>query len=160
MEEVPRPISGYNADRNTGPFALVGSQARYVVERGEWAQAAQLEVGPAKFAYVAAVGHFARAIGAAAPVVRKLPRTKRTELRDKLRETKHDYRSQQVDIQAQSASSSVQFAEHGYDAALNAVSAAADTGDKTEKATVTPGAARSRTRECRRQRGHGSILLP
>jgi tetratricopeptide (TPR) repeat protein len=141
IEEM-NTISGYNADRNTGPFALAASPARYVVERGDWAQAAQLEVRPAKFAYVAAIGHFARAIGAArsgSPDAAKADVAKLTELRDKLREMKDDYWSQQVDIQAQIASSWVQFAEHRYDDALKALSAAADAEDKTEKATVTPG---------------------
>jgi hypothetical protein len=116
IEEM-NTISGYNADRNTGPFALAASPARYAVERGDWAQAAQLEVRPAKFAYVAAIGHFARAIGAArsgSPDVAKVDVAMLTELRAKLREAKDDYWSQQVDIQAQIASSWAQFAEHRY----------------------------------------------
>jgi hypothetical protein len=64
IEEM-NDIVGYNPERNTGPFALAASPARYVVERGDWPQAAQLNVRPTKFAYVEAIGHFARAIGAA-----------------------------------------------------------------------------------------------
>jgi tetratricopeptide (TPR) repeat protein len=135
-------VTGYNAERNTGPFALAASPARYAVERGDWAQAAQLEVHPSKFGYVEAIGHFARAVGAARsgrPDIAKTEVSKLVELRDKLRESKDAYWSQQVDIQAQIASGWVQFAEGKYDEALKALSTAADAEDKTEKATVTPG---------------------
>ena len=141
IEEM-NTIAGYNAERNTGPFALAASPARYVVERGDWAQAAQLDVRPAKFAYVEAIGHFARAIGAARSGGLEAAKTdlaKLAELRDKLRQAKDGYWSQQVDIQAQIASAWVLFAERRYDEALDALSAAADAEDKTEKATVTPG---------------------
>jgi len=141
IEEM-NTITGYNVDRNTGAFALAASPARYVVERGDWAQAAQLDVRPAKFAYVEAIGFFARAIGASRsgrPDAAKADVARLIELRDKLREAKDGYWSQQVDIQAQIASGWVLFAEHKYDQALKALSAAAEAEDKTEKATVTPG---------------------
>jgi Tfp pilus assembly protein PilF len=135
-------VTGYNAERNTGPFALAASSARYVVERGDWARAAQLEVRPWKFGYVEAIGHLARAIGAARsghPEAAKADVAKLAELRDKLREAKDVYWSQQVDIQAQIASSWVLFVEGKHTEALNALSAAADAEDQTEKASVTPG---------------------
>jgi hypothetical protein len=141
IEEM-NTIAGYNPDRNTGPFALAASPARYVVERGDWEQASQLDIRPAKFAYVEAIGHFARAIGAARsgrPEPAKADVAQLAALRDKLREAKDGYWSQQVDIQAQIASGWVLFAEQKYDEALKVLSAAADAEDKTEKATVTPG---------------------
>jgi hypothetical protein len=135
-------VTGYNAERNTGPFALAASPARYAVERGDWAQAAQLEIRPSKFGYVEGIGRFARAIGAARSGgldVAKAEVVKLAELRDKLRQAKDAYWSQQVDIQAQIASGWVLFAEGNYTEALKALSAAADAEDQTEKATVTPG---------------------
>lgn len=135
-------VTGYNTERNTGPFALAASPARYAVERGDWAQAARLEIHPSKFGYVEAMGHFARAVGAARSdnlVVAKAEVAKLAALRDKLREAKDAYWSQQVDIQAQIASGWVLFAEGKYGEGLNALSAAADAEDGTEKATVTPG---------------------
>jgi len=141
IEEM-ETIAGYNADRNTGPFALAASPARYVVERSDWAQAAQLAVRPAKFAYVEAIGHFARAMGAARsgrPDAARAEVAKLAELRDKLREANDGYWSQQVEIEAQIASGWLLFAEHRYDEALTTLSAAADAEDNTEKATVTPG---------------------
>lgn len=135
-------VTGYNTERNTGPFALAASPARYAVERGDWAQAARLEIHTSKFGYVEAMGHFARAVGAARSDhldVAKAEVVKLAELRDKLREAKDAYWSQQVDIQTQIASGWVLFAEGKYSEGLNALSAAADAEDKTEKATVTPG---------------------
>jgi len=61
------------------------------------------------------------------------------ELRDKLREAKDDYWAEQVDIQYQVASAWVLLAQGAHDQALKAMSAAADTEDRTEKAPVTPG---------------------
>jgi Tfp pilus assembly protein PilF len=135
-------ITGYNTERNTGPFALAASPARYAIERGDWAQAARVEIQPSKFGYVEAIGHFARAIGAARSSsldVAKAEVAKLAELREKLREAKDTYWSQQVDIQVQITSGWVLFAEGKYSEALDALSAAADAEDKTEKATVTPG---------------------
>ena len=61
------------------------------------------------------------------------------ELRDKLRDAKDAYWSEQVDIQRQVAAAWVLYAEGKRDDALNAMSAAADAEDKTEKHPVTPG---------------------
>ena len=157
-----KTVTGYNAERNTGPFALAASPARYAVERGDWAQAARLEIHPSKFGYVEAIGHFARGVGAARSGnldVAKAEVAKLTELRDKLRETKDAYWSQQVDIQAQIASGWVLFAEGKHGEALNALSAAADAEDKTREGHRHAGAAGSRTRALWRDvdgAGHGS----
>ena len=89
-----KTVTGYNAERNTAPFALAASPARYAVERGDWAQAARLEIHPSRFGYVEAIGHFARGVGAARSGSLDVARAevaKLTELRDKLRETKDAY---------------------------------------------------------------------
>jgi tetratricopeptide (TPR) repeat protein len=137
-----RIVTGFNPDRNTGPFALAASPARYIVERGDWTAAADLPLRPSKFAYVDAMTRFARALGAvrsghvdaAKPDIATL-----AALRDKLREAKDAYWAGQVDIQWQAASAWASYAEGRHDDALEMMSAAADAEDKTEKATVTPG---------------------
>ena len=73
------------------------------------------------------------------PEAAKADVAKLGELRDKLREAKDVYWSEQVDIQQKVASAWVLYAEGKYDDALNAMSAAADAEDKTEKHPVTPG---------------------
>jgi hypothetical protein len=56
---------GYNPNVRGGPYAIAASQARYMIERNDWKGAASLQVQPSRFAYVEAVTHFARALGAA-----------------------------------------------------------------------------------------------
>lgn len=123
-------------------FALAASPARYMVERGDWKRAAELQVRPSKFPHVMALTHFARALGAArsgSPDAAKADIAKLAELRDKLREAKNNYWAGQVDIEWQVAAAWTLYAEGKYDEALKAMSAAADAEDKSEKSPVTPG---------------------
>jgi predicted Zn-dependent protease len=123
-------------------FAMAASPARYMVERGDWAGAAELEVRPSPFPHVMAITHFARALGAARsgkPDAAGADIAKLAELRDKLREAKNGYWAQQVDIQWQIANAWMLNAEGKTDEALKAMSAAADVEDKTDKSPVTPG---------------------
>jgi tetratricopeptide (TPR) repeat protein len=134
--------TNFSAEVQGGPFALAASPARYMVERGDWQGAAQLEVKPSKFAHVTAISHFARALGAARsgqPEAAKADIAKLAELRDKLREAKDAYWAEQVDIQWQVANAWLLNAEGKRDEALKAMAAAADAEDKTEKSPVTPG---------------------
>src|SRR5712671_2332381 len=89
-----------------GPYALAISPARYAVERGDWKAAAELQVRPSPLPQVQAITHFARALGAARsgnPDAAKADIAKLAELRDRLRDAKDAYWSQQVDIQRQVA---------------------------------------------------------
>jgi hypothetical protein len=131
-----------NVDVYGGSFALAASPARYAIERGDWKGAAALEVRPSKFVATMAITHFARALGAARsgnPEAAKADIAKLVELRDKLREAKDAYWSDQVDIEGQIASAWLLHAEGKYDEALAAMKAAAEAEDKTEKSPVTPG---------------------
>jgi tetratricopeptide (TPR) repeat protein len=113
-----------------------------MIERGDWSGAASLEVRPSQFAFVPAITHFARALGAARsgkPEAAKPDIAKLAELRDKLREQKDAYWAEQVDIQWQVANAWVLNGEGKHDEALKAMSTAADLEDKTEKSPVTPG---------------------
>ena len=135
-------VTGFTETFLVGPYALAASPARYAIERGDWKAAAALQVRPSPLAQVQAITYFARAIGAARSgnaEAAKADVTKLGELRDKLREAKDGYWSEQVDIQQKVASAWVLYAEGKYDEALNAMSAAADAEDKTEKHPVTPG---------------------
>jgi Tfp pilus assembly protein PilF len=135
-------VTGYNPDRNTGPFALAASPARFALERGDWNGALELSLKPSKFGYTEAMTRFAHALGAvrlgrldaARAEIAKL-----AELRDALLTAKDVYWSEQVGIQHTAASSWLLFAEGQRDAALKTLAGAADAEDKTEKAAVTPG---------------------
>jgi tetratricopeptide (TPR) repeat protein len=135
-------VSGFTETFFVGPYALAVSPARYTVERHDWKAAAELQVRPSPLAHVQAITHFARALGAARsgnPEAAKADIAKLIELRDKLRQAKDAYWSEQVDIQSQVALAWVLYAESKYDDALKTMSAAADAEDKTEKHPVTPG---------------------
>jgi tetratricopeptide (TPR) repeat protein len=135
-------VTGFNPAVRTGPFAVAASQARYMIERGDWKGAAALEPQPSRFAYVDAITHFARAVGAARsgnPQAAKPDIVRLAELRDRLREEKDAYWSEQVDIQWQVSNSWLAYAEGRPDEALRIMSAAADVEDRTEKSIVTPG---------------------
>jgi tetratricopeptide (TPR) repeat protein len=131
-----------NPDRFVTPYALAASPARYAVERGDWKAAAELQVRPSKFAYADAMTHFARALGAARtgnPAAARADIASLAELREKLREAKDAYWTEQVDIQWQVATAWALYAEGKHEEALKAMSAAAAAEDKTDKHPVTPG---------------------
>jgi tetratricopeptide (TPR) repeat protein len=135
-------VTGFTETFIAGPYALAASPARYAVERGDWKAAAELQVRPSPLAHVQAITYFARALGAARLGNADAARAdiaKLTELRDKLRDAKDAYWSEQVDIQRQVAVAWMLYAEGKHDDALNAMSTAADAEDKTEKHPVTPG---------------------
>src|SRR5438874_13750696 len=135
-------VTGFAETYLPGPYALAVSPARYAVERGDWNAAAQLQVRPSPLAQVQAITHFARALGAARsgnPEAARADIARLAELRDKLRDAKDAYWSEQVDIQRQVATAWALYAEDKRDDALIAMSAAADAEDKAEKHPVTPG---------------------
>ncbi len=135
-------VSGFNPNVRAATFARAASPARYMVERGDWKGASQLQVRPTPAPFVDAITHFARALGAARsgqPDAAKVDVAALADLRDKLRAAKDTYWTEQVDIQWQAANAWVLYAEGKHDEALRMISAAADAEDKTEKAPVTPG---------------------
>jgi Tfp pilus assembly protein PilF len=137
-----KAVTAINPDRFVSPYALAVSPARYALERGDWNGAAELQVRPSKFAYADAMTYFGRAMGAARagnPAAAKGDLASLAEQREKLRAAKDAYWTEQVDIQWQIASAWMLHAEGKYDDALNAMSAAADAEDQTEKHPVTPG---------------------
>lgn len=129
-------------DAFAAAFSQAAAPARYMVERGDWNGAANLEVKPSKFPHAMAITHFARALGAARSgkvEAAKADAAKLAELRDKLRDAKNSYWADQVDVQERIATAWVLYADGKYDEALKAMGAAVDAEDKTEKAPVTPG---------------------
>jgi integrase len=100
-------VTGFSETFIPGPYAEAVSPARYALERGDWKAAENLAVRPTPLANAQAITYFARALGAARagdPEAAKPNISKLGELRDKLREAKDAYWSEQVDIQARVAS--------------------------------------------------------
>lgn len=126
-----------------GAFAIAAIPARYALERGDYAAAAQLTVHPAETTpHTQAITHFARAIGAArigqadaaAADIAML-----AELREKARARQDAYWTEQIDIQWKAASAWASFTAGQRDEGIIQMSAAADQEDATDKAAVTPG---------------------
>ena len=95
----------------------------------------------------------ARALGAARLgeiEAAKADIAKLVELRDKLRDAKDAYWSEQVDIQRQVAAAWVLYAEGNHEGALAAMNAAADAEDKTGEASRHAGCPEASARALRR----------
>lgn len=137
---VPQPSGAVSA--GAGGFAAAAIPARYALERGAWAEAAQLMVRDGNVPYAEAITHFARALGAsmagnpqaATPAIERL-----AVLRDTLTGMKDAYWAEQVDIQRRVALAWQAYAMGKKDDGLAQMRAAADAEDATDKAAVSPG---------------------
>jgi hypothetical protein len=135
--EVGRATSG-----PVNSFAIAAIPARYALERGKWADAAALTPTPANTPYTEAITHFARAIGAARsgnPAAATADIERLAALRDKEKELKDAYWTEQIEIQRQVALAWQTFAAGRKDEGLAQLSAAADAEDLTDKSAVSPG---------------------
>lgn len=135
-------VTGVNAGRHTGPFALAASEARYALERSDWNEAERLPVRPTAFAHVEAITHFARALGAARSGRLDSARASATrvgELRDRLRASRDAYWAEQLSVAYDVAQAWILHGEGRRDEALRLLQKAADTEDVTDKHVVTPG---------------------
>ena len=125
-----------------GAFAVAAIPARYALERGAWAEAAALPARPANTPFTEAITHFARALGAARsgnPAAATGDIDRLAALRDKLRDAKDAYWTEQVDIQRRVALAWQTFAEGRKDEAIAQLGAAADAEDATDKSAISPG---------------------
>ena len=149
LEALPEIISRFGpgavagaAPPSAAHYAMAAIPARWVLERGAWADAAKLEVRQSGLPYAEALTEFARALGAArsgevAAARDALARLEALHAREA--EANEPYWTQQIDIQRRAAAAWVAFAEGRTREALTDLRAAADAEDKTEKAAVTPG---------------------
>ena len=128
------PASGY--------FGAAAIEARWVLERGQWADAARLEVRPNPTPYAEALTWFARGLGAARSGDTTSPAASMAELarlRDLLSQRGDAYWSEQVEIQRRGVEAWRNFAAGRRNEALDGIREAADREAATEKAAVTPG---------------------
>ena len=110
------------------------------------------QVRPSQFAYVDAITHFARALGAARtgnPDAAKADIAQLAALREKLRQAKDAYWSEQVDIQWQVASAWVLHAEGKYEQALAMMSERSRRGRQNGEIDRHAGAAGAGARALR-----------
>lgn len=145
LAQLPAIEATLNANEQytqAGVFALAAIPARVALERGAWTEAAKLEPRKTSFAYVDAMTHFARAIGAARagnPAAASADIEKLGELHRALVTEGNDYWAQQVLIQQTSARGWVAFAQGSKDEAVRQLREAADMEDATDKSAISPG---------------------
>jgi len=125
-----------------GGWAATAIPARWAVERGAWAEAAALPVGPAAQPFIEAIARFARALGAARTGKADAAKAEIEQLkalRDKEVAAKDAYWATQLDIQRQAAEAWMQWADGRKDEAVRTLTAAAALEDTTDKSAITPG---------------------
>jgi len=124
-------------------FAKAAIRARCAVEQQHWTEAENLVAEPGVQPQVAAISHWAAALGAAH--TGNLPAAKQhaeqvRRLSVELKEQGEAYWAQQAAIQGEEAEAWVAFAEGRTYDALRLLRMAADHEDAAEKHSVTPGA--------------------
>jgi tetratricopeptide (TPR) repeat protein len=138
----PTATAGGAAPPLAGFYALAAIPARYALERGAWDEAAQLAAPANGTPFTIAIGHFARALGAARsgrPAAAGEDIRRLAALRDELNDMQDAYWAEQVYIQWRAAGAWVAFAEGRRTEGIEALRAAADIEDATDKSAVTPG---------------------
>ena len=137
------------ADHFASAFAYGAIPARLTLERGAWAEAAALDLSPARDAYpwnkyphAEAVNAFARGVGAARgkdAAKAHVEVTRLQQLRDAATALKLSYWVEQIDIQAEVVRGLATVAEGKTDDGIELLRKAAAREDATEKHVVTPG---------------------
>ena len=128
-------------------YTLAAVPARVALERQQWAEAASLERYSSSeypwdgFPEIAAITHFARALGAARSANAQVAHqaiAHLTKLHDRVAETSV-YWAQQIDIQRLSARAWLMYHEDEREKALETMNRAAEMEGATEKHPVSPG---------------------
>lgn len=135
-----RSITG--ATRMAAPYALNAMPARYVIERGAWKEAAQLQPTASSYPPTEALTYFARALGAARggdPASADKDVQRLVQIRDALKAAKNEYWATEVEVCRLGAEAWIALARGNSDQALGLMNAAADMEDKSEKNIITPG---------------------
>ena len=128
--------------RFIAPYAMAAIPARFVVERGLWKEAAQLQATRSSYPFVDSITHFSRSLGAARSgdvASAKKDAEQLDAFHRTLVDAKNTYWATEVDVQRKAAAAWIQFAEGNKDEALKLMRAAADLEDRNEKHIVTPG---------------------
>ena len=140
IQEVMQVTGG--TPRFIRPYAVAAMPARLMVERGMWKEAAQLPLTPTTYPFVAAITHFARAIGAARSgdlSAAQKDAEQLAALHNALETAKNTYWATEVEIQRLAVAGWIALAEGKSDDALKFMRASADLEDKNEKHIATPG---------------------
>jgi hypothetical protein len=137
------------ADNFAVAYGLAAMPARLALERAQWAEAAKVELYPARGAFpwdkhpqAEAINAYARGIGAARTkdvAAARAEHERLLKLRDRAQGLKLAYWVDQLDIQADAVAGLTALAEGQREKGLEMLRKAADREDATEKHPVTPG---------------------
>ncbi|MDQ6689325.1 MAG: hypothetical protein M3Z18_02335 [Gemmatimonadota bacterium] len=137
----PNTVTGA-APGSAGVFALAAIPARWVLERGAWAEAAALEPKASAYPYTEAMTYFARALGASHTGDLAKARASIDSLasiQQRLSAKGEAYWAEQVAIQNLEARAWLDLAEKKETEALGEMREAVAREEATEKNAVTPG---------------------
>jgi tetratricopeptide (TPR) repeat protein len=144
-----KAITKLNHPEFQAVYAFAAMPTRYAVERGNWADAAELSVAPLwlpwqKFPYAEAIVFFGRGLGAARSGSIEAAQKDLVRLDElhqaalELKDPSYDW-PRQVEIQQKSVAAWIELAKKNNEEALILMRAAADLEDSTDKHPVTPG---------------------
>ena len=150
-QEILQELQGIKKaqpENTTTAYGFAAIPARHAVERGNWQEAAALQVAPAdfpwqQFGWCEAITHFARGLGAArsGKVAQAHGSLQRLEqLRDADRAANRKYTADQIEIQRLAVAAWIAHAEGKSSEALASMRASAELEDATEKDNESPGA--------------------
>ena len=140
-------IRKVNVENFVAAYAFAAIPARFALERGDWKQAAALELSPAslswsKFPQAEAILVFSRGLGAArsgdVAAARKDAERLRA-LKEAMTAAKIGYWAGQADFQIKTVDAWIAFAEKRHDDAVQSMRAAAEAEEASDKHPVTPG---------------------
>jgi Tfp pilus assembly protein PilF len=140
-------IRKVNVENFVAAYAFAAIPSRFALERGDWKQAAALELSPSglswsKFPQAEAILVFARGLGAArsgdVAAARKDAERLRA-LKEAMTEAKIGYWAGQADFQIKTVDAWIAFAEKRHEDAVQSMRAAAEAEEASDKHPVTPG---------------------
>jgi hypothetical protein len=137
LVEEAASLNKFATMRPTVAFGLAAVPARYVLERGAWADAAQLQPRESQYAYTQAITYFARAMGAAKTGNTRQAREDIEKVRAAqqadLAQPDQAYWAGQSNILLQAASAWLAHAEGNDGEAVKLMRSAADLEDSSDK---------------------------
>jgi tetratricopeptide (TPR) repeat protein len=129
----------YDSGRPTAHFAMAAIEARWAMERGQWAEAAAIDPRPNRFPHTESMVYFARAIGAARTGNGTRARADVDRLAALKDAMKAPYWAEQIEIQRRAAAAWTARAEGKADEGFALMRSAVELEAATDKHNITPG---------------------
>ncbi len=142
IAETASHVTGFPGNSRASRYAQAAIPARYVLERGAWAEAKGLLPNDSPYQYTTAMTYFARALGEARsgdPDAAEKDVQELANIVAALKAATDDYWATEVEVQRLGGAAWIAFAEGNRVAALKLMREAADMEDASDKSAVTPG---------------------